>query len=57
MILDKMRSCLRKLELGFWTYGLIRLLAPSFNVGWPPYLEPKQVKVYILFPEKLFIDG
>ena len=22
-ILEKMRSCLRKLKLGFWTYGLI----------------------------------
>ena len=29
MILEKMRSCLWKLQLGFWTYGLIRLLGPS----------------------------
>ena len=29
MILEKMRPCLWKLQLGFWTYGLIRLLGPS----------------------------
>ena len=29
MILEKMRSCLWKLEPGFWTYGWIRLLGPS----------------------------
>ena len=29
MILEKLRSCLWKLELGFWTYGLIHLLGPS----------------------------
>ena len=29
MILEKMTSCLWKLELGFWTYGWIRLLDPS----------------------------
>ena len=29
MILEKMRSCFRKLKLGFWTYGLIHLLGPS----------------------------
>ena len=29
MILEKMKSCLWKLEPGFWTYGWIRLLDPS----------------------------
>ena len=29
MILEKMRSCLGKLELGIWSYGWIRLLGPS----------------------------
>ena len=29
MILEKMRSCLWKLKLGFWTCGLIHLLGPS----------------------------
>ena len=29
MILEKIRSCLWKLELGFWTYGWIRPLGPS----------------------------
>ena len=29
MILEKMRSCLWKLELRFWTYGWKRLLGPS----------------------------
>ena len=29
MILEKMRCCLWKLQLGFWTYGSIRLLGPS----------------------------
>ena len=29
MILQKMWSCLWKLEPGFWTYGWIRLLGPS----------------------------
>ena len=29
MILEQMRSYLWKLELGFWTYGWIRLLGPS----------------------------
>ena len=29
MVLEKMRSCLWKLQLGFWTYGLIRFLGPS----------------------------
>ena len=29
MILKKMRSCLWKLETGFWTYGWIHLLGPS----------------------------
>ena len=29
MILQKMRSCLWKLEPRFWTYGCIRLLGPS----------------------------
>ena len=28
MILEKMRSCLQKLEPGFWTYDLIRFLGP-----------------------------
>ena len=28
MILEKMRSCFSKLELAFWTYGLIHLLGP-----------------------------
>ena len=26
---EKMRSCLWKLQLGFWIYGLIRLMGPS----------------------------
>ena len=29
MIIEKMKSCLWKLQLGFWSYGLIRLLSPS----------------------------
>ena len=29
MILEKMMACLWKLQLGFWTYGLICLLDPS----------------------------
>ena len=29
MILEKMRSCLWKLEPGFWTYGSIHVLGPS----------------------------
>ena len=29
MILEKMRSCLWKIELVFWAYGLICLLGPS----------------------------
>ena len=29
MIMEKMKSCLWKLQLGFWSYGLIRLLSPS----------------------------
>ena len=29
MILEKMRSCLQNLELGFWIYGWICLLGPS----------------------------
>ena len=29
VILKKMRSCLLKLELGFWTYGLICLPGPN----------------------------
>ena len=29
MILEKMMVCLWKLQLRFWTYGLIRLLCPS----------------------------
>ena len=28
MILEKMRSCFRKLKLKFWTYGLMFLLGP-----------------------------
>ena len=28
MLVDKMRSSLWKLDLGFWTYGLMRLLDP-----------------------------
>ena len=32
MILEKMRSCLWKLQLGFWTYGLIHFLGPA---KWP----------------------
>ena len=29
LILEKMRSCLWKLQLGFWTYGSICFLGPS----------------------------
>ena len=29
MILEKTTCCLSKLEVGFWTYDLIRLLGPS----------------------------
>ena len=29
MTLEKMRSCLWKLEPGFWTYGWIHVLGPS----------------------------
>ena len=32
IILEKMRSCLWKLQLGFWTYGLIHFLGPA---KWP----------------------
>ena len=37
MIMEKMKSCLWKLQLGFWSYGLIRLLSPSGTnvVSWP----------------------
>ena len=37
MILEKMRSCLWKLQLGFWTYGLISSL--------PKYLGPNCPKL------------
>ena len=54
-ILHNMTSCLGKLELEFWTYGLILLLSTSFNFGWLSYLESKRVQTDMLFWKKSFI--
>ena len=38
MILEKMKSCLWKLGLGFWTHGFIRLLDPRRKISYHPLL-------------------
>ena len=39
MIMGKMRSFFKKLELGFWTYGWICLLGPQVAQMW--FLDPR----------------
>ena len=45
MILEKMRPCLWKLELGFWTYGLTRLLGPSSPIVVSMPQTPKSINI------------
>ena len=42
-ILEKMRSCLRILEPGFWTYGWIHLLGPSHPNVVPSPQAPRSI--------------
>ena len=54
MILEKMRSCLWKLQLGFRTYGLIHFLGPS---GPNVVLGPKPQGQEIFWDLMILLDS
>ena len=58
MILEKMRSCLWKLELWFWAYSLIRVLAKALGPNCPKLvLKPQTPNLTALRCKKFFMSS
>ena len=54
MILEKMRSCLWKLELWFWTYSVIRLLPKALVPIYPKLVLGPRHQMYTVLRSKYF---
>ena len=56
MILEKMRSCSRQLELGFFTNGLISLLPKALDLNCSKLVFRPQTRNVRVFGSEIFLN-